>query len=476
MAVEGNLELFQLPEIFQVISQQRKTGILTVQGSEDIIAVSFLGGRIVAADALNETTEEGLGAVLVSGHQVSAEELRRLAARSEVQGTRLADLLVAEGVVGRDELLAALRLQTQRLLMSLLDWQQGEFKFYGGDEVSFEEGFQPIGVDELLLRAIEERTEDAAAGPPALDSRLQRLDPPKPVRTRELAADGDGTPPPAPSGGEAIWLNPEEERLLDALGPDRTLAEAAMEARMTGDRARYVTYRFFQEGLAALVEVEPPRPAAPPARVPAEAPLHEPPRPAGGGALQAPPVEARRPVILPLTPPEEEPEDARSRALGPVHRPLAGLLALAGGVLLVAVLVTSTGGFLLPFPWEAGDRQAFLSEQDAASLLELDQAAKTFFLLNAHFPDDLSELVNLGLLQPGDLRDARGRPLVYHPEARRYSVRPLLPGEATGQTQRQAGHVEATLEGITGNFLLDPNFLRAAQHRTRSEPPLVLLD
>ncbi len=473
MSVEGSLDLFRLPEILQVIAQQRKTGILTVQGAEDIIAVSFLGGRIVAADALNETTEEGLGAVLVAEHQVSAEDLRRLAARSEAKGTRLADLLVSEGVVDRAGLLTALRLQTQALLMSLLDWRQGEFKFYGGDEVSFEEGFQPIGVDELLLRAIESR-ESGDGGPPALDSRLRRLDPPRPVRTRDLASIQEGKLPPPPEDGEAIWLTPEEERLLDAIGPGRTLAEAAMEARVVGDRARYLAFRLFQEGLAALAETRPARPVGASARVALGDRTEARARPDGTAALRPPPAGAPRPAA---PAPEEEVEVLSPKVPVSVHRPLASLLALAGAVLLVAGMVTSTGAFLLPFPWETADRQAFLAEEDSATLLELDQAAKTYFLLQGHFPDDLAELVDLGLLRDEDLRDARGRPWVYTPEERRYSVRPLLPEEAGGQRAKaEGGQVEATLEGITGNFLLDPEFLRAAQHSTSKEPPLVLLD
>ena len=52
MSVEGSLDLFSLPEILQMISQQGKTGILTIQGQQDIVAISFLTGHIVAADSL----------------------------------------------------------------------------------------------------------------------------------------------------------------------------------------------------------------------------------------------------------------------------------------------------------------------------------------------------------------------------------------------------------------------------------------
>src|ERR1044072_6722772 len=62
MAIEGSLETCQVPEILQMISAQRKTGILTVQGEADIVTISFKDGHVVAADALNQTGEGGGGA------------------------------------------------------------------------------------------------------------------------------------------------------------------------------------------------------------------------------------------------------------------------------------------------------------------------------------------------------------------------------------------------------------------------------
>ena len=153
MSVEGNLDLFQLPEILQVIAQQQKTGILTVQGPQDIVAISFLQGKIVAADALNQAAEEGLRKVLVGSGLLSPSEFSRAASEQLSSGQRLIDLLVERRFVSRPRLLEALRVQTIALLEQLLDWREGDFKFYGGDEVSFEEGFVPIAVTELLLHA-----------------------------------------------------------------------------------------------------------------------------------------------------------------------------------------------------------------------------------------------------------------------------------------------------------------------------------
>ncbi|HEX6198889.1 MAG TPA: DUF4388 domain-containing protein [Thermoanaerobaculia bacterium] len=454
MAVEGTLDLFRLPEILQVISQQGKTGILTVQGADDIIAVSFLHGRIVAADALNETTEQGLGAVLVAEGRVPEDVLRRLAARSEAEGVRLADLLVGEGRVDRTELLEALRLQTLRLLLALLDWRQGQFKFYGGDEVSYEEGFRAIGVDELLLRALEDGGGGAAREVPVPESRMRRVEAARPVRVRQPASLDEL--PPVPSEEEsAVWLTPEEDRVLGAVGPGRTVEEVARQAGVPTDRARYILYRLAGEGVVA------------PAAAPAPAP----------GPERRPPAGPReRPAAAPAPPAvhDEEEEPAPRRPRASVAAPAAAVLGLLGALLLAFAVAAGPVGFLLPFPWLGEERASLHTTRDSARLLELDLAAKTFFLLRGRFPDDLEELVEVGLLRPEDLVDSRGRRMTFEPREASYVLRPLVPGGAPGPGEAAAE--EAFREGIAGNFLLDPEFLAGAQAATGSEPPLVLLD
>lgn len=189
MAIEGTLDVFQLPEILQVIAQQRKTGILTVQGPDDIVAVSFLDGHVVAADALNETADEGLGEVLVEEGLIDRETLRRLRSRLLAGEERLADLVVAGGHLDRRQLLGALRRRTQRLLFELFEWRKGEYKFYGGDEVSFEDGFEPIGVDEVLLHASDFAPLPAPATPTALAAPIEALlSPAEPAEVRAAPA------------------------------------------------------------------------------------------------------------------------------------------------------------------------------------------------------------------------------------------------------------------------------------------------
>lgn len=218
MAVEGTLEVFKLPEILQMISQQQKTGILTVQGQQDIIAVSFQKGQIVTVDSLNQTQEEGLSQILVQEGLLTGTQFARASSEQQSTGVRLLDFLVQRNYVQRDALLRALRLHATRLLGELLRWDKGEFKFYGGDEVPYEEGFVPIPVGEVLVG----RTDPAphrAIGPR-----------PVPGPAPELSVPSPGAPAPAAGGSTAARPGLRVVRREGALPADRPILAAVPAA------------------------------------------------------------------------------------------------------------------------------------------------------------------------------------------------------------------------------------------------------
>ncbi len=367
MSVEGNLDLFQLPEILQVIAQQQKTGILTVQGPQDIVAISFLQGKIVAADALNQAAEEGLRKVLVGTGLLSPSEFSRAASEQASSGQRMIDLLVERRFVSRPRLLEALRVQTISLLEQLLVWREGDFKFYGGDEVSFEEGFVPIAVTELLLRAggaEEPEPPPAEVRRPraALSERVAERAP------RSSAAPAAESPvplserPAARDGGE----------LLRPIGPTE---------------ARPVVVPF---------------PAPNPPLV-----LTAPER---GAGIRKVTLE---PIAVPI-----------------VDRWVARGLAALAAVGLVIFSSYGSARLALPFPWQDQQRSSLTEAQRKAMFLKVDRAAKTYYLLRGSFPEQLGRLRALRLLAPNDPLDPSGAELHYAPQDSSYKITPLGPSDA----------------------------------------------
>ena len=216
---EGQVERVPLPLVFQALAEERKTGILTMQGDGDIVAVSLLEGAVVAADALNQTVEEGLGRVLVSRGLVDQATFDQMA--DEHHGGRdgtLADVLVSRAVISRGQLLDCLRQQTLDQLFAILGWQQGEFKFYGGDEVSYEEGMSPIQIEDMLVESVI----GSGALVPRIEDVFRAKEPSEPIRI--VGQDGQ-------SGSAGIWLALEEHALWQQTDGQRPARETMPSMR-----------------------------------------------------------------------------------------------------------------------------------------------------------------------------------------------------------------------------------------------------
>lgn len=143
-----------------------------------------------------------------------------------------------------------------------------------------------------------------------------------------------------------------------------------------------------------------------------------------------------------------------------------GILAAGLALLLVTVLLFRSERVLLPFPWQEREREALAQDLRSSQYLKIDQAAKTWFLLEGRFPANLGEMVQAGLLDRSDLRDPQGLPLRYEPGEESYTLQPMDAGRPVAGAE--------TSEAVTGNFLLDPEILMVPAESV--EHPLVLLD
>lgn len=443
MALEGDLRIFRLPDILQVISQQQKTGILTVQGDQDILAVSFLRGDIVAADALNQNFERGLGDVLASQGILRPEEFARHFEEQKSSGMRLADFLVDRGILSRDQLLEALRQLTYSLLLQVLRWRQGEFKFYSGEEVSYEEGFVALPVAEVLMRSLGDLMgEGTLSGTlPHGFVAYERTTSARPIRV----IGRDGTPPA--EAGEEAWVSVDEQTLLEQLDGQRTAEAVARVSGLGEYRTLFGLFRLLQAGLvrpAGAVVERTQVTEAPPASEPFLRP--------------APRRERAAEIELPK-------ESSRASREVWIGRLLAACAAIAVA-LLATLLALRPAALILPFPWMREDRAAFERQQRVARALIIDRAARTHFLLEGRYPDRLVELVERGLLAERHRLDPAGRPYQYRVDAVSYHLETADPDSSAGRQELS--------ESISGDFVVDPDFF--AGLREDEGNPLILLD
>ena len=132
MGLEGTLKDFSVTDLVQVLGLQKKTGMLSIEGTEDRILVSFDGGQIVSADSEASSLDERVGNLLVrSGRLTPAELLRALENRKATQSS-LGSLLLRDGFVSVEDLREALRLQVHRIVLPAFRWKEGKFRFNPG--------------------------------------------------------------------------------------------------------------------------------------------------------------------------------------------------------------------------------------------------------------------------------------------------------------------------------------------------------
>ena len=77
MAFKGTLRDFKVPDILQLISYQRKSGLLTFTNDNAFITLVFEKGFIVGVDSFPKKIELRSGSVLVKQDLISEEMLER---------------------------------------------------------------------------------------------------------------------------------------------------------------------------------------------------------------------------------------------------------------------------------------------------------------------------------------------------------------------------------------------------------------
>jgi hypothetical protein len=156
VGLEGTLRVFSLTDIFQMLGLQRKTGVLTVEGEDDTITISFLGGQVVAAESEARRLENRLGNLLQRAGYVSQEQLEHVLTMQKETQQRMGFLLVRERLVDPQELREALRLQISRIVYSAFRWSDGKFRFSQEGMVDYDaDHMAPVSTDTILMEAAQ---------------------------------------------------------------------------------------------------------------------------------------------------------------------------------------------------------------------------------------------------------------------------------------------------------------------------------
>lgn len=156
MAFKGTLREFKVPDILQLISLQKKTGILTFNSQEGFITIIFEDGFIIGIDAFPKKLEMRVGNVFVKQEIISEEMLQRALAIQKRTNQKVGEILIGMGLIDEKIIPEVLKIQATQIVLSLFNWKKGEYNFKVLDYVDKElRLFTPIAVDNLIMEGVQ---------------------------------------------------------------------------------------------------------------------------------------------------------------------------------------------------------------------------------------------------------------------------------------------------------------------------------
>jgi len=378
MALEGTLRDFGLADIFQLIGNQRKTGVLTLKSADDVVTVSFLEGSVVSADSQNKKLEDLLGSVLTKSGLVAEDDLQQALRQQKRTLQRLGNILIHEKYISHENLAEALRLQVTQVVYRLFRWSDGDYQFKQEPSIEYDrEHFTPLSAESILMEGIRMIDEW-----PIIEKKIRSVDmifsktrasAPVVIQKEEgeedvlVTAIADAASRDKSAASEAIVVSSQEARVYAAVDGEGTVQEIIDRSGLGDFETCRILYDLLARSLIREVRLEAPR------RAEAAAPRRE---------VSAAFWSALTLMLL---------VGAAVSALAMGRNPLNRLPPAHEDPLLSGILTSIT----------------------RSRVQTVDEAIQVYFLEKGFYPDDLAELTRGRLVSGAALQDAWGRDLEY---------------------------------------------------------------
>ena len=224
MAFKGTLKEFKVPDILQLISLQKKTGILTFTSSDGFITLIFEQGLIIGVDSFPKKIEMRVGNVLVKQDFISEEMLQRALTIQKRTNQKIGEILIGMGLVGEDTIKESLKTQAVEVVLSLFKWKKGEYNFKIMDHLDRTmKMIDPIPTDNLIMEGVQMLDEWPLIKKLVPDESM--IFEPVPVEAKDIEIVDEYEEESHHRDEEKIFLSETEANLLKYINGQNTVLE-----------------------------------------------------------------------------------------------------------------------------------------------------------------------------------------------------------------------------------------------------------
>ena len=377
MALKGTLRDFGLSDIFQLISHQRKTGILYLEDKGKSVAVTFDEGKVVGAEGASAKTheKERVGDILVKSGLVDMARLEECLQEQKRTAKKLGVVLTEKNYLTEELFRGALAFQIKETLYKIFQWGSGTYKF-DTTKVSYDKHFiSPLPAEFILMDAarIIDEWPGVQAKIPSLEIVFDKVTgaEEKIIRNSHLAGevkneddinfDMLGKEEPKSFDSDKMVLSVDQERVFDLVNGQFTVSDIAYRS-LLGDF----------EASKTLVEL------------------------IGFGLI--------KPIRVPVSTPKTEEAAQETKRRKGVVTLLSGLL-FAGILIFVLFSAIARSGGKLNLLSQVTSEKAITVRQTIvnAQKQRLMLALETYRLEKGSYPLSLDDLVQTGFILKSDI-------------------------------------------------------------------------
>lgn len=151
MSLEGSIKEFGLAEILQLISMQKKSGVVSISHESESTTLHFDNGQLVFATSIFGGETKRLGEILVNSGKLTENDIEQTLHIQEMTKDRIGAIFVSSGLLTTDEVKEALQQQLMDVIFHVLRWKDGYYKFKAC-EIDYDRDFQiPVQTDFILM-------------------------------------------------------------------------------------------------------------------------------------------------------------------------------------------------------------------------------------------------------------------------------------------------------------------------------------
>lgn len=155
MALEGTFKDFHVADIVQLVGLQRKTGLLTLEGEEDTLSLTFQEGAVVWVQSTRVPWEQRLTGPLLARGLLKPVQLQEALTLQKETGKKLPTILAEKGFLQKKEWDGILAQEVEDAIYRPFRWPAGRYRFVSQPTVDPPEGrVGPHSAESVLMEGI----------------------------------------------------------------------------------------------------------------------------------------------------------------------------------------------------------------------------------------------------------------------------------------------------------------------------------